>query len=153
MQFECNDFNILSMSKFSLFIAALLFALTCCKDDKPQPLSEIAEIAGTWQLVEIQYQTEDSTVIKSMVNEKQPVFSIRHDGVMLYDGYGACCASWQYTINGEPFHVKPLVEVPRNPDCGLVNCAPCPRLTITQHGDEMTIESCNNYISRYVRQK
>nr|WP_295923037.1 hypothetical protein [uncultured Dyadobacter sp.] len=141
------------MSKFTFFVIALLLALTCCKDDEPKPLSEIADIAGTWHLVEIQYQTEDSTVTKNMDNEKQPIFSIRHDGVMLYDGYSGCCASWEYTINGKLFNVKPLSEVPQSPDCAFVNCWACPRLTITQQGDEMTIESCNKFISKYVRKE
>ncbi len=139
------------MKKLLLLIVLALILARCKKD--PEPLAEISGIVGQWHMVEMRYRSGDSTVIKNMTNEQQKLFSIRFDGVMLYDGYASCCAASEYVVNGKPFEVKPLKEVPLDQDCALVDCWACPKLTITQSGDEMTIESCNGAISKYVRQK
>ncbi|MDR6805000.1 hypothetical protein J2Y45_002692 [Dyadobacter sp. BE34] len=143
------------MQRLALLLL-LLWAFSNCKRDKsaePQPLPEVAGIVGKWHLVETRYTAGDSTVVKNMTNEPQKAFSIRFDGVMLYDGYGSCCATYEYEINGNVFKVKPQKDVPYDINCGLVDCFACPKLIITQAGDEMTIESCFGGIDRYVRKK
>lgn len=139
-----------------VLLLLLLWAFTNCKRDQsaePQPLPEIAGIVGEWHLVETRYKAGDSTIVKNMTNEPQKAFSIRFDGVILYDGYGSCCATSEYEINGNVFKVKPQKDVPYNENCGLVDCFACPKLIITQAGDEMTIESCLGGIDKYVREK
>ncbi|MET7256045.1 hypothetical protein [Dyadobacter fermentans] len=139
-----------------VLLLLLSWAFTNCKRDKsaePQPLPEIAGIVGKWHLVETRYKAGDSTIVKNMTNEPQKAFSIRFDGVILYDGYGSCCATSEYEINGNVFKVKPQKDVPYNENCGLVDCFACPKLIITQAGDEMTIESCLGGIDKYVREK
>ena len=146
------------MQRLILLFLLLLWAFTGCKRDKsaepePQPMPEVAGIVGKWHLVESRYTSGDSTVVKDMTNEPQKAFSIRFDGVILYDGYGSCCATSEYEINGNVFKVKPQKDVPYNENCGLVDCFACPKLIITQAGDEMTIESCLGGIDKYVREK
>lgn len=137
-----------------IFLLALAMAFAQCKRDKdPEPSPEISSIVGEWNLVETRYPSGDSIIVKNMINEPQKAFSIRFDGVMLYDGYASCCAASEYVVNGKPFDVKPLKDIPYNLDCGLVDCWACPKLTITQSGDDMTIESCQGRVGKYVRKK
>lgn len=141
-----------------VLLLLLSLAFTYCKRDKnaepePQPVPEIAGIVGDWLLVETRYTLDDSTVIKNMTNEPQRAFSIRFDGVMLYDGLGACCATSEYEVNGKAFKVKPQKDIPFDENCRLVDCIACPKLIITQTGDEMTIKSCLGGISKYRRKK
>ena len=145
------------MQRLALFLL-LLWAFTNCKLNKseepePQPLPEISGVVGKWNLVEARYTSGDSTIVKNMTNEPQKAFSIRFDGVMLYDGYGSCCATSEYEINGNVFKVKPQKDVPYDQNCGLVDCLTCPKLIITQTGDEMTIESCLGGVNKYIRKK
>jgi len=129
-------------------------AFAQCKRDKhPEPSPEISGIVGEWLMVETQYQIGDSTVVKNTTNEPQKAFSIRFDGVMLYDGYASCCAASEYEVNGNAFEVRPLKDVPNSEECALVDCWTCPKLIITQTGDEMTIEACNGLVTKYVRKK
>ncbi len=137
-----------------ILLLALAFAFAQCKHDKdPKPSQEISGIVGEWHLVETRYASGDSIIVKNMTNEPQKAFSIRFDGVMLYDGYASCCAASEYVVNGKPFEVKPLKDISYDLDCGLVNCWACTKLTITQSGDDMTIESCQGRTSKYVRKK
>jgi hypothetical protein len=139
------------MKKLVLLLL-LALAFTHCKRDKdPEPSPEISGIVGNWQLVEISYPSGDSTLVKNMTNEPQKAFSIRYDGVMLYDGYGSCCAASEYVVNGKPFKIEPKEDIRYNLDCGLVDCIGCPKVTITQTGDEMTITACLGRVSKYVR--
>lgn len=141
------------MTRILLLLALAVAFMECKRDQDPEPAPEIAGIVGGWHMVEMQYKSGDSTIVKNMANEEQRAFSIRFDGVMLYDGVGACCASGKYVINGKPFEVKPAEDVPYNDDCALVDCIACPQLIITQSGDEMTIETCLGIIRKYVRKK
>lgn len=141
------------MNRLLLFLILLLAFAQCKRDTDPKPQPEISGIVGEWHLVETRYSSGDSTVVKNMINEPQKAFSIRFDGVMLYDGYGACCASPEYVVNGKSFTVKPLKDVPQSEDCYLVDCLACPRLIITQTVDEMTIEACLGMTSKYVRKR
>lgn len=140
------------MMKKLLLLTLFALAFAQCKKD-PEPVAEISGIVGNWHMVETRYPSGDSTVIKNMANEQQKAFSIRFDGVMLYDGYAYCCAASEYVVNGKPFEVTPKKEIPRNLDCGLVDCWACPKLTITQSGDEMTIESCNGVHQQVCEEK
>lgn len=141
-----------------ILLLLLSWAFTNCKRDKnaepePQPSPGVAGIVGKWHLVEAQYTSGDSIIVKNMTNEPQKTFSIRFDGVMLYDGYVSCCATAEYEINGNVFKVKPREDMPYNENCSLVYCFACPKLIIMQTGDEMTIESCLGEINKYVRKK
>lgn len=141
------------MNRF-VFLLVLAVAFAQCKRNKdPEPSPEISGIVGGWDLVETRYPSGDSIVVKNMTNEPQKAFSIRFDGVMLYDGYASCCAASEYVVNGKPFEVKPLKEIRYDLDCGLVDCWACPKLTITQSDDDMTIESCQGRVAKYVRKK
>lgn len=141
------------MNRLLLFLVLALAFAQCKRDRDPEPQPEISGIVGEWHMIETRYTSGDSTVIKNTTNEPQRAFSIRFDGVMLYDGYASCCAASEYLVNGKAFEVKPLKDVPHDLDCGLVDCWACPKLIITQTGDEMMIESCNGGISKYVRKK
>ncbi|SEI55817.1 hypothetical protein SAMN05216327_102445 [Dyadobacter sp. SG02] len=137
-----------------ILLLLLALAFTQCKRDKdPEPAPEISGITGEWHMVETRYQIGDSTVVKNTTNDEQRAFSIRFDGVMLYDGYASCCAASEYMVNGKPFTVVPLKDLSYDLNCALVDCMACPTLTITQTGDDMTIESCNGMVTKYVRKK
>ena len=141
------------MKTLTLLLLLGLAFVQCKRNNDPEPSPEITGIVGEWTLIEMRYPSGDSTVIRNMTNEPQKAFSIRFDGVMLYDGYAACCPTSEYVVNGKPFQVKPLKDVPKNEDCFYVDCWICPKFVITQTGDAMTIESCLGLVSKYMRKK
>ena len=138
-----------------LLLCFLFFVLfTACNRNKdPEPAKEIAGIVGKWKTLEMQYMRGDSIIIQPGDMEDVPnnEFSIRFDGVMLSGGYGSCCPITEFTVNGVLFEIKPVRQVPVNPNCAYVDCMMCPDVAITQVGDQMTIAWCNGMTGKYVR--
>lgn len=133
-----------------LFVLSLLL-INCKKDKDPEPLPEIAGIAGGWNLTELKYVSGDSTITVDINTVEQKDLFIRYDGVMLYDGTVSCCAVNKYVINGISFNVVPKEDTP--PANFICDCMPCEELVITQTGDKMTITSCGRATSTYTRVK
>jgi len=139
------------MKRFvSLFVLSLLL-INCKKDKDPEPLPEIAGIAGKWNLTELKYVSGDSTITVDINKVEQKDLFIRYDGVMLYDGAVSCCAVNKYVINGISFNVVPKEDTP--PANVICDCIPCDQLVITQTGDTMTVVYCNGGTSTYTRVK
>jgi hypothetical protein len=133
-----------------LFVLSLLL-INCKKDKDPEPLPEIADIAGRWNLTEQKYPSGDSTISANIDEVIQRDIFIRYDGVILYDGYAACCPTNKYLINGNLFNVVAKEDIPYDAKCHLVDCMPCDELIITQTGNTMTVVRCGRATSTYTR--
>jgi hypothetical protein len=134
----------------SLLVLAILL-INCKKDNDPEPLPEVGDIAGKWQLTEQKYISGDSTITANIDEVIQRDIFIRYDGVILIDGYAACCVPNKYLINGKFFNVVPQEDTPSSNF--ICNCMPCDELVITQTGDTMTLGYCNGGRSTYTRVK
>lgn len=139
------------MRGFILLIMLGVFFTNCKNNKDPEPLPEIADIAGGWKLTEQKYVSGDSTITVDINKAEQKDLFIRYDGVMLYDGSVSCCAVNKYVINGISFNVVPKEDTP--PANFICDCMPCDELVITQTGDTMTVVYCNAGTSTYKRVK
>lgn len=143
------------MKQLLLFSVLGILFIACNRNNDPEPAREIAGIVGKWRMVELQYTQGDRTIVQpgDLEDVPQSELSIRFDGVILTNGYGACCPIEQYMVNGKLFEVKPARQVPLNPNCINISCMMCADVEIVQLEDEMTITSCKALVVRYTRVK
>ena len=138
------------MKEFTFLILLVLFFTNCKNNNDPKPLPEVAGIAGKWRLTEQTYLSGDSTITVDILSSAQKDIFIRYDGVMLIDGYAACCVPKKYLINGKLFNVVPKEEILVYAIC---DCVGCDELVISQTGDTMITTFCNGGTSTYRRVK
>lgn len=133
----------------------LLVFTQCKKKEDPEPLPEIASIAGKWRVTAYS-QTEGDSLVTTPASDGQPtIYQFRFDGAFLNEnGYMPCCLSQKFTLNGQPFEQKPLAPVYVDPSCSLVYCMPCPEMIITTPiADVIMIETCKGNFMTLVREK
>lgn len=137
-------------------ILFLLFIIVMCgcTADRTEPLPQIKDVVGTWQLTELGRSENGETIWSEIETADKPhFFSIRFDGVLLDDkDLPLCCAPQSLKVNGVPFTIEPKAAVPVNPLCIAVSCMQCTNWQIEQTGDQMIITTCGSSPkSKYVR--
>ncbi|KAA6438334.1 hypothetical protein FEM33_16700 [Dyadobacter flavalbus] len=143
--------------KKPLFILIFLAFVQCRESRKadPEPLPEIAAIAGKWRVIGYSRASGDSLITDTVARENAVFYMFRYDGVLVNEkGFRPCCLPQNYFLNGKFFEAKPLKPVEFDPACQNVYCAGCPEMAITTPAaDNLLIETCKGTYTSLVREK
>ncbi|GGB96508.1 hypothetical protein [Dyadobacter sediminis] len=143
--------------KKTLFILTFLAFVQCRESRKvdPEPLPEIASIAGKWRVIAYSRASGDSLITDTVTTENAAFYVFRYDGVLVNEnGYRPCCLPQNYFLNENFFEAKPLKPVESDPACQYVYCGGCPEMTLTTPtADNLLMETCKGTYTSLVREK
>lgn len=133
---------------------AFIFILTLfgCRKDEKNPIYNLSQLTGKWQMVDRQVWENDVMVWQKLDEKDKPIIvQINPNGAMLNEqGFITCCAPLSITVNGIKYVIGYSNEK-SDPICALVNCIRCDNLKIDLNGDEMTTTYCNGFQEKYIR--
>lgn len=137
----------------SLIILLVAMCLSNCKENTETPKPKLESIVGKWRLVEKEVEINGQKTWQKAPDQLSYTFSINSVGVVLDNtGLPACCGPKSYKLNGVVIDIEPAAELPVNPVCATVNCAPCDVWDMDQTGNELIVSYCELERAKYIRE-
>lgn len=137
----------------ALFILLVAICLSNCKQDAEEPNAELESIVGKWRLIEKEVEINGQKIWQKASDQLPYTFSINPVGVVLDNsGLPACCSPKSFMLNGTVINIESAAELPVNPTCATVNCAPCDVWDMNQTGNELIISYCELERAKYIKE-
>ncbi|WP_026632450.1 hypothetical protein [Dyadobacter alkalitolerans] len=137
----------------SIIILLVAICLSNCKDDTEEPNPKLESIVGKWRLIEKEVEINGQKMWQKASDRIPYTFSINPAGVVLDNaGLPACCGPKSFMLNGIVVKIESATELPINPTCATVNCAPCDVWGMDQKGNELIISYCELERAKFIKE-
>lgn len=136
----------------TIIMLMVAICLINCKEDSEKPNPELESIVGKWQLIEKEMEVNGQKIWQKVTDGLPYTFSINPVGIVLDNsGLPACCGPKSLMLNGIAIETESDANLPVNPICATVNCAPCDVWDMKQTGNELIISYCELERAKYIK--